>query len=197
MKSMMPLWLFLSGCAAQPHIHQVSYHYTDRKTYQGPSLDVWVWIDNSFDDVDRASITQAVMTWNRSLNGYITLLPVDKNICQDRPDMPRDIDWVVTKVDPGSNSLAKATEGQITLGTADFVGGHNIFLARDSMATEDVYYVSLHEIGHLLGAEHKGLRLMFPTYTQDGFHCIDYLTAWQVSGHYNIPVTNMNYCMRY
>lgn len=197
MKSLMPLWLFLSGCAAQPHIHQATYHYSDNKAPKVQSLDIWVWIDNTFDDDDRASITDALGAWNKSLNGYITLLPVSNTLCQDRPEMPRDIDWVVTKVDPGSNSLAKAIEGQITLGTADFVGGHNIFLARDSMNPEDVYYVSLHEIGHLLGADHKGAQLMYPTYTQDGFHCIDYLTVWQVASHYNIPVTNVNYCMRY
>jgi hypothetical protein len=195
MKSLMPLWLFLSGCAAQPHIPE--YHYTDKVAYHGKPKEIWVWIDKEFDVFDRIAITEAMASWNKSLNGYIELKPVNKYISQDRPEMPRDQDWIFTKVDPGSASLAKAKAGQVTIGTADFIGGHNVFLARQSMNLGDVYYVSLHEMGHLLGADHRGEKLMYPTYTEDRFHCIDWLTVSQVAVWNNLPISEMNYCTRY
>ena len=187
--------VFIFGCAATPHIP--TYHYTSKEMYNGKPKVIWVWIDNNFDTFEKISISEALWTWNNSLNGYIELRPILPYGQPDRPEMPSDKDWVISKVKPGDNHLPAVEAGHKVLGAADMVGGHNMFLAPGAMEISDVYYVTLHEVGHLLGAEHRGEKLMFPHFNKVKFHCTDYLTVQQIADYQNIPVRNLNYCTKY
>ncbi len=186
--------LLLTGCAAAPP----TWHYTNRAWYEGKPKTIWVWIDNSFDTYDKINITEAMALWNKSLNGYIELRSVLPYGQPEAPKAPREQDWVITKVPPGDSSLPHVDAGTKILGAVNVIGGNKMFLARDAMDhVGDIYGVTLHEIGHLLGAEHMGDHLMYPHYDRDKFHCIDLVTALQVSKKQNIPAGRINYCMFY
>lgn len=183
------LCLFVSGCATSIHIP--SYHYTDKVSYAGEPKVISVWISPDFDVFDRTHITDAIASWNGSLNGYVKL--------KISLEMPSDNDWVIVKVPAQDSTLPKvdARHGQYVLGAVDEIGGHNMFLARETMSSGDVYFVTLHEIGHLLGAEHLGNHLMYPHHDREKFHCIDKQTAMQISSYQKIPAENINYCQFY
>ena len=79
----------------------------------------------------------------------------------------------------------------------DAVGGYKIYLVRDRDGNDDIKYLMLHEIGHLLGASHTETGLMSPMMDKQQFACIDYSTIVQVSLYQHLPVDDLNYCQYY
>ncbi len=195
MKLLFVLCLLLSGCAS----YQPTYHYTNVPGNEGKPKIIYAWIDQHFDTFDKIAITEAICYWNKALNSYVEIVPVNYYIAQPgRPEMPRLIDWVIVKVDSTSfMASAGLPANHYVLGRVNGIGGNNLYIMRDQLEISDVYYVALHEIGHLLGAEHHGKLLSSPFFSKNRYHCIDFGTMKQISITQNIPLYNMNYCSYY
>lgn len=194
----------LAGCAAlspklgPPKLGEFSYIHA--VPYTGPPVrEIPIWIDKNFGEADKVEIDKAVDSWNFAMNGYVKLKVVDTHF-----DM--EVDKIVTQVNAGGwlfmkiqsdNKMvpSRSEKGYWTIGFCEQVGGHHMYLVRDRLANEDVYGVTLHEIGHLMGSGHVGQRLMYPHYSRARFQCIDYETMVKVSKFFDVPLSGMNYCI--
>ncbi len=191
------------GCATTlnpvlPRLGQ--YHYTHVPVHQGEPIRVIpIWVDKNFGEADKLEIDNAVNAWNFAMNGYVKLNVVDYNF-----DM--EVDKIVTQVKQGGwlfmkiksdNKLipSQSTPGFWTIGFCEQIGGHHMYLVRDRLGNDDVFGVTLHEIGHLMGSGHVGQRLMYPHYSRARFQCIDYDTMVKVSNFFDLELDNLNYCV--
>jgi hypothetical protein len=181
-----------TGCVS----NTPTYTYTDKPIYLGENKLVWVFIDQHFDPFEKMQISEALASWNKALNGYIELKPVLNVVQEHQPDHPGDNDWVIQKVVPRAEVFPKVDAGSRVLGVADSVGGHYIFLASDVISIANLYYVSMHEMGHLLGAQHQSKDLMSPHFNKEHFHCIDAQTIMQVAKAQKLPLKDLNFCTR-
>ena len=99
--------------------------------------------------------------------------------------------WLIMKVSEKNSPL------EMPYGFTDKVGGSRIYLVRERFDNDVVFGLVLHEISHLLWAEHIGRTgLMSPGYTDINNECIDYPTIEQVAKHYHIPIKELNYCIK-
>ncbi len=145
-----------------------------------------IQVDGDFGEADKMSIDEAVDQWNYVLNGYIVLKVYNWNYVRGSE-----------KIEPGEFLIIKIGEPYMKdnkLAYADRIGGNVIFVLRDKLNNEDISYLMLHEIGHLLGAGHLGERLMSTGYEQERYKCVDYLTMKQVADKWNLPIDKLNYC---
>jgi hypothetical protein len=92
--------------------------------------------------------------------------------------------------------LVRNDEGSkfVTLGLANKVGGSWLYIVRDRLGDVDITPVTLHELGHLLGAQHTEHYLMNPTYIKLQYACIDLDTIDRVAERWNLPLNKLNYC---
>jgi hypothetical protein len=175
------------------------YSYTQQKLYEGPAVKVIpIWIDKGFGEADRLAIDDAIQAWNYALNGYIQLKVVDTNFDMEVSKIVTQVSqggWLFMKVNSDNKIVPSNDKGYWTIGFTEQVGGHHLYLVRDRLANEDIFGVTLHEIGHLMGSNHVGERLMYPHYNRARFRCIDYTTVATVAKYREIPVGNLNYCI--
>jgi hypothetical protein len=201
------LWLGLAGtligCGVftlmnQPQLGQ--YTYTHKSTNEGvPTRFVPIWIDKDFGAADLVAIDDAVNAWNYSLNGYVKLKIVDTQFDMEIDKIVTQVKsngWLIMKID-GSNAMVPAQKepGMRTVGFCERVGGNHLYLVRDRLMNEDVFGVTMHEMGHLLGSGHVGDHLMYPTYSRARFQCVDEKTLEQVANYNHIPLDRLNYCV--
>jgi hypothetical protein len=158
-----------------------------------------IWIDGSFGQADRIEIDNAINAWNYAMNGYVVLQPVDWEFNKEIPKVVasvRDNGWLFMKIDSASKMVPEASaEGYKTTGFTESVSGNHLYIIRDRLQNEDVFGVVLHEIGHLMGSNHVGDRLMSPHYSRVRFQCIDLATVTAVAEAWKIPVSHLNYCV--
>lgn len=188
------------GCATLSQPRMGRYYYTQRALNQSqPVRVIPIWIDKDFGEADKVAIDDAVQAWNYAMNGYVRLkvvdtafdMEVDKIVSQVKQN-----GWLFMKIKSDNKMIPDQKEkGFWTIGFVERIGGNHMYLVRDRLANEDVFGVTLHEIGHLMGSGHTGERLMYPHYTRARFQCIDYVTIKTVAGYFNLPLENLNYCM--
>lgn len=175
------------------------YSYTNKTQYMGPPARIVpIWVDKNFGAADKIAIDDAINAWNYALNGFIVLKVVDTEFDMEIPkivEQVRDNGWLFMKINSDNSMVPVLKDGFRTIGFCERVGGNHLYLVRDRMFNSDVYGVTMHEIGHLLGAEHKGDRLMYPHFTRARFQCVDSTTIEQVATWNHIPVDRLNFCM--
>jgi hypothetical protein len=176
------------------------YSYTHKAHYHGPAVRVIpIWVDKNFGQADRLQIDAAVGQWNYALNGYIILRVVDNSFDMEIDKIQecrRRNGWLFMRIN-GDNSMVpiqKPNQGR-TLGFANKVGGNHLYLVRERMDNEAVFGVTMHEIGHLLGAEHVGNRLMYKHFSRARFQCVDLDSLEAVAHYQGISADDLNYCM--
>jgi hypothetical protein len=193
----------LAGCAAflsEPRLG--AYQYTHQELYTGsPYRTIPIWVDINFGESDRMAIDDAVRSWNYALNGYIVLNIVDLNFDMEPDKVVKQVaagGWLFMKINrfnPIVVDIDKTKEGgRRTLAFTERVGGYHLYLIRDRLSNDAIYGVTMHEMGHLLGTDHVGDRLMNPTYTKARFQCIDHDSLWMVASYQKIPMEHLNYC---
>jgi hypothetical protein len=75
------------------------------------------------------------------------------------------------------------------------IGGDRIHVLRDRMKQEDLYYIILHELGHIFGVMHTNKdELMQPTYMKSNSSCIDKNTAQKAALYLSIDPQSVNWC---
>lgn len=148
-----------------------------------------IYLENKFNADEHEEIAIAVDSWNYVLNGYVVLKIREPNEWENGDILY--IHYIDSK-----NSMVVDTETETKLGFADAVGGENIYLVMDRLSPDKIklYHVTLHELGHILGAGHGGNGLMSEFYDENKYHCVDFWTAEQVSNYFLLEVSDLRYC---
>lgn len=175
------------------------YRYTQQELNQGQPVKVIpIWIDKNFGEADKLAIDDAITAWNYSLNGYIRLKVVDTAFDMEVPKIVEQVKsdgWLFMKIKSDNPMVPKNDKGYWTIGFCERIGGNHLYLVRDRLGNDDIFGVTLHEIGHLMGSGHVGEKLMFPHYTRARFQCIDYETMKTVASYRHLPADRLNYCV--
>ena len=190
----------LVGCGLlrvnEPQMGQ--YSYTHKPNYQGLVVrEIPIWIDRGFGESDRVAIDDAIRAWNYSLNGYIKLRVVDTEFDMEVDKIVTQVKsngWLIMKIEGNNPMVPVLKDGYRTIGFCERVGGNHLYLIRDRLSNEDIFGVTLHEMGHLLGSGQVGDHLMHPHFSRAKFQCIDSVTLVEVAKYNGIPADRMNYC---
>lgn len=163
-----------------------------------------VWVDKGFGNADRLAIDDAIRQWNYSMNGYVkvTVVSYDFDMEIDVLKQVRDSGgWLIMKIDsmnpmvddgPTVNGKPKS----YTLAWVNGVGGTKMWVIRDRiMDSRWMTGIVLHELGHMLGADHDEMYLMGSKFDWEKFRCVDYHAALLVATAQGIPIGRMNYCV--
>lgn len=188
------MFITTMGC----HIKQdfVGPVYVINAPHTTPMRVIPVYIDDNFTLKDKGSIVQAVKNWNEVLSGFV-ILKVE-SINSDLSKIDSDQVYMIEKVYSSSKMIVdrdKLEDHMITLGLANKVGGNHIWIVRDRLGDDDITAVAMHEIGHLLGAEHTAKHLMSPGYNVKEYQCIDKSAVDQVAKYMQIPISKLSYCL--
>jgi len=165
-----------------------------------PRRVISIWVDKNFGSADLLAIDDAVGHWNYVLNGYIVLKIVDLQFDMEPSKIKEALSsdgWIFLKIDSKkADFIPKSNiDGNYVIGFCDMLSGHYMYLVRDRLLNGDITGVTMHEIGHLLGVDHVGDRLMNATFSQLGGQCIDYETVMSMASHNGIPADRLNYCV--
>lgn len=145
-----------------------------------------VLVDDAFDAADQEAIGKAVVQWNATLGGVLRfeagvhhLSLLEDAILIMRIDSSAPFIPVVTTEDGRSLDA---------LAFVDTLGGRYVYIIRDRIMAAWVQPITLHELGHALGArDRKGHGLMHWQFTPSEYSCVDdetrtEVTAW-LDGH--------------
>lgn len=207
MKAWFALWLALlvslmAGCAAfgfsEPRLGRYEYTQNTAGAAAQPIRVIPIWIDKNFGAADQLAIDDAINAWNYAMNGYVKLVVVDTKFDMEIPKIVESVrtgGWLFMRINHDSSLVPANSKGFWTIGFCERISGHHLYLVRDRLGNEDVFGVTLHEIGHLMGSDHVGERLMYPHYTRARFQCIDWTTMTTVANVWDLPIENLNYCV--
>lgn len=145
----------------------------------GSSSDVRVCLGVPIEHL--AGAEEAVAMWDRALERWIRVRVSSR-------DGLGDCDVRVTVVDPREHP------GN-ALGWTRCVGCREVFLARGKYE-RDVRGVLLHELGHVLGAQHVPGTLMNATYDRHVYECPDAATVAQVAAWHRVDIDLLSWCSR-
>jgi hypothetical protein len=183
------IWIVCVGCAG-------TYRYTHFPINSNVSGTYPVYVDKrlSGDDVE---IDAAIAAWNYALNGKMALTVVDWSFDMDPTEQQEAISrngFLILRIDGDNPTIPDSAPGYWTLGFVPAIGNHWIYLVRQRVDYRRIKYLTMHEIGHALGARHRQSGLM-SRYYNSGYKCVDYLTVEQVAAYMGWDVGGMNYCL--
>lgn len=183
------LGLMGMSCAPMPR----SYHYVSSLGAASPIRTYRVYVDSKFGEMDKVSIGNSIDQWNIALNGAVRIEVINYDFDMTDAEL-LDVSngaWVIMKIN-SHNSLVGSRE----VGAwANRVGGNKIWVVRDRVSNSMIGGVVMHEIGHLLGAEHSRVGLMMPGYDKDWMQCVDYHTIKAVGKYHGIGINRLSYCV--
>jgi hypothetical protein len=191
------MFITLMGC----HIDKdfIGPAYVIHETHPTPLYVIPVYIDDNFTIKDKEAIKVAVKNWNESLCGYLVLKISSTEFKLDR----RTINlaeggkvYLILKT-YSSNPIISSRDhaNYIALGLANKVGGNWLWIVRDRLDDSDIINITMHELGHLLGAEHTPRYLMSPNYSKIEYQCIDKSAIQQVADKWSLPMSKLSYCV--
>ena len=197
--------LFISAsCSILPHSSQFTYVKSSHQREDPPTIVQKIWIDNAFGESDMVEIQAAMDRWTYALNGYMTFEMEEFDVINGSLQPYRECfngkAWCFMKINHTSSMLIgqdHSETGIHVLAFTDRVGGHLLYVVRDRIMNEQMKGLMMHEVGHLLGANHidEDSDLMAPIFTNENTQCVDKHTLEQVAQFEHFPVNNMNYCI--
>lgn len=181
------------------------FHYISVPGYSYSPLKVYkVWVDKNFGEADKVAIDDAIKQWNYAMNGYV-VIQVESYTFDMEIDVLKRVSngegWVFLKIDSSSTLIDDGVKGPdgrpkfYTLAWVNEIGGNRMWMVRDRIANRAVVGVTLHEIGHLLGANHDTVYLMQPHYNWEDYRCVDYQALVRVAEYQHLPTGRLNYCV--
>lgn len=173
------------------------FHYVHRVGAVYPVKTIPIYIDNTFGEQDKLMIEDAVSQWNFALNGYIKLYVKDDHFDMNVEVLNEVVNkgngWLFLRINHDS-TFVHDEKGFTTLAFVNEVGGNRCYFIRDRLNSEMMTGVALHEMGHLLGAQHDNVYLMRPHYDWAGYRCVDQEALKRVADYQNLPMDHLNYC---
>ncbi len=192
------LFLLLGACSLFNAPVRGAYEYTHQEASSQVLREIPIWIDKNFGDADKIEINNAIDRWNYALNGYVVLRVIDLQFDMEVEKIQEQIKlngWLFMKLDSKKSATPVIGEaGYYSIGFVERVGGNHLYLIRDRLGNAEVFGVTLHEIGHLLGSPHVGDRLMNAHFSILRGQCIDFLTMQAVAKHLGLPLERLNFC---
>lgn len=188
------------GCAG----HAGEFQYINAGGFSPVPLKVIkLYVDKNFGAADQLAIDDAIMQWNYALNGYVKLQVESTSFDMEAETLQRcmvtDRCWLIMRTDshnPMVDSLDKTKKGKsYTLAWANEIGGNRMWVIRDRVANNWMTGIALHEMGHLLGAEHDDVYLMQPMFNWEQARCVDYEALKRVAAYQHLPMDKLNYCV--
>lgn len=189
---------------------QYKYTYTSNAPAIGaPRSVIPIYVDRTFGEQDKLAIDNAINQWNYALNQQMVLQVVSYQFDME-PSLiikaQQDHAFMFLKVDnkaPGipddvpEDKCRRMPKCQLTLAWADKIGGTTVKVVRNRIGDDDLEYVMLHEIGHLLYLKHvkNPNMLMYDAYSKYSALCIDQDSVQKVANTYNLEYAYMNYCI--
>lgn len=192
MKFLIFLLLFVLSCSAQ----DVDRFYLQHPPVSTPKKSISIHIDQNFSSAERGQLFSAIYEWNIALNNSIKLVVESTDFNMDPVLLkraPEENFWIFLKIE--SNHLELINEGK-RLGFCDQIGGNFLYLVTDLIIIHELRFVTMHEIGHLLGSDHTSNGLMFPYFKQKTPYCIDISAIQNISLYHKIPLINFNWCIK-
>lgn len=197
------LFLLFVGCSIIPIKERYEPVYTKNPPYFDKNARILpIVIDKTFSINDKRLIDDSINTWNYVLNGNL-ILKVENYGFDMEPNIIKDIlgrnGLIIMKID-SKNPMTQEKDLKNAAAWVNKVGGNKMWLIRDRFESEDVFPITLHELGHALGAGHEEFKpanewlLMYPYYGKDSFMCVDRSAAQKVAIYQMILFEKMNYC---
>lgn len=159
-----------------------------------------IWIDDSFTPAQRVDILKSVDEWNLVFNNQIRLMAsgyfhgADGAEDKYQEISKTHLGWIVVKANE-KDPLVKDIIGPADLAFAVGLGGQILVVISDRIGTRNLKTILMHEMGHLLGANHVNTpSLMMPKYGEQTYNCIDKITSAQVASFQNLNFETFNYC---
>jgi hypothetical protein len=128
----------------------------------------------------KPDIIRAIDTWNNALQNWVTFLHTEEM-------SGASCDVLITEVETSDDPLALAWTSK--------VGGNVVYLIKGKYEF-DAFGVVLHEMGHVLGAQHVHGTLMNKTYDKKLYSCPDAITVAQVAAWNKVSLDILRWCYR-
>jgi predicted Zn-dependent protease len=162
-----------------------------RPAYVAPSAGARaVLVDRTFGP-DIPEIVGGVDAWNYALQGQLVLRAEVSDLTI--PEMASGA-ILIMRVDSSCTFIPFA-RGRV-LAWADQIGGRKVWLLRDRMRPEQVRAVTMHELGHVLGAlDREGPGLMHWSLLPEEYRCVDRATALEVVAAMHLGEDRLAYCV--
>lgn len=184
---------FLCQCA---HITNYNgpHHYVRHPMASISIRTIPVYMDANFGNFDKAEIQKGLDQWNYALNGSLVLDVVDYNASVDAlaiENVEKVNGLMFLRIDslnrliPSYNALAF---------NYPRVGGNYIYIIRDRMFNDAIKPITMHEVGHALGAVHTDGGLMNPYYYTYMYQCVDRVAANEVAEYQHLSLGRLNWC---
>jgi hypothetical protein len=196
MKALLVCCIFLLFSCTQGH--EVLYPVTSPRV-------VKVYVDATFGIDEVVQIEDALVQWNDTLNGSLTLKLENRSIMMEQSLLTEIVgngDYIIFSITSSQSTVADTVTYQDgkelranTLAYCDKVGGHYVYLLMDRLSLSNIRWVMMHEIGHLLGAEHQEDGLMYRYYRGNNYRCVDHHTLEQVSRAQRINLSQLRGCV--
>ena len=192
----------LAGCLESlPQTTSFVYINSLQAPASVPRRVVRIWIDTNFGQGDLVSIEDALNQWSYALHGYLEF-KIESTSFDMEDDVLRRVaageGWVFLKIDSTNEMVGHQDHGRSkVLAFTEKIGGNHLYVVRDRIRNDFMTGIIMHEIGHLLGAEHQNGEdnLMYPSFRLNNSRCIDKSTLEQVARYQNLPMAGLNYCV--
>ena len=185
------------GCGVQ----YFTYHQGTTVNHISHAVIIPIYIDSDFSVDHRKAIIAAADEWNTIFNGQVKLvieedkfsgLEEGKKIFKEKIAITGE-GWVVVAVNH-DNALVEDMENVLAFVSGP--GGHTMVVIKDVIGKRDLKTIVMHEMGHLMGAEHVRLAsLMVPYYSNYQYECIDKITVAQIAMYMKLDFDTLNYCI--
>jgi len=194
------LCLLVSGCGVG------LYNYTEvsEAGHVSNVRVIDIWTTNNFSDKEELALSGAMEEWNKVLNGQMVLRVGGTVSATDIDEWEEKLEevlesrdgWLLIKVS-SEHPVVRQSVDDGTLAFVIGLGSPLMFIIEDHMGSKNLRTVLMHEMGHMLGANHVNIdyTLMTPRYGPKQPDCIDLLTARQVAWFMDLDIGHMNYCV--
>src|SRR5579859_118554 len=187
MKWFLVLTFFLLNCSTT----YWQYHLTGETRVIHPT-NIPVWIDSRFSEKETEDIKNALNEWNLALNGQIKIIDqhsgegmdgkkrlylnsfdgLEEGKKLEKQFEESGLGWVIFATKHDAKEFEEIPDD--ALAYVDGIDQHKMVIIQDRLGGRAIKDITMHEIGHLLGAFHVNTpSLMYPSYGNRQFDCIE------------------------